>query len=35
MAQLLQAESFRLDRVSGSHHIYKKGDIIFVLPVHQ
>ena len=35
VAKLLESESFRLDRVTGSHHIFKKDDIIFVLPVHQ
>lgn len=32
---LLESESFQLERISGSHHVFKKGDIIFVLPVHQ
>ena len=32
---LLELESFRLDRVSGSHHVFRKGEVIFVLPVHQ
>ena len=32
---LLESESFQLERISGSHHVFKKDDIIFVLPVHQ
>lgn len=31
---LLLREGFRLDRVSGSHHIFKKSGITFVIPVH-
>ena len=31
---LLLEEGFRLDRVTGSHHIFKKGDLTFVIPVH-
>jgi predicted RNA binding protein YcfA (HicA-like mRNA interferase family) len=23
-----------LDRITGSHHVFKKKDIIFVIPVH-
>ena len=33
--RLLESEEFFLDRIKGSHHIFRKGDIIFVLPVHQ
>ena len=33
--RLLEAESFFLDRVTGSHHIFRKADIVFVIPVHQ
>jgi predicted RNA binding protein YcfA (HicA-like mRNA interferase family) len=32
--RLLLQEGFRLDRVTGSHHIFKKGHLIFVIPVH-
>jgi predicted RNA binding protein YcfA (HicA-like mRNA interferase family) len=32
---LLLQEGFRLDRVTGSHHIFKKSGITFVIPVHQ
>ena len=35
LRNLLELESFRLDRVSGSHHVFRKGEVIFVLPVHQ
>jgi predicted RNA binding protein YcfA (HicA-like mRNA interferase family) len=31
---LLSQEGFRLDRVAGSHHIFKKSGITFVIPVH-
>ena len=31
---LLMEEGFRLDRVTGSHHIFKKDDLTFVIPVH-
>lgn len=31
---LLLREGFRLDRVTGSHHIFKNSDVTFVIPVH-
>lgn len=31
---LLLEEGFRLDRVTGSHHIFTKDDLTFVIPVH-
>ena len=31
---LLLREGFTLDRVTGSHHIFKKSGTIFVIPVH-
>ena len=31
---LLENEGFTLERVTGSHHVFKKGKIIFVIPVH-
>jgi predicted RNA binding protein YcfA (HicA-like mRNA interferase family) len=31
---LLSYEGFLLDRVTGSHHIFKKAGITFVIPVH-
>lgn len=31
---LLFQEGFRLDRVAGSHHIFRKADVTFVIPVH-
>jgi predicted RNA binding protein YcfA (HicA-like mRNA interferase family) len=31
---LLLQEGFRLDRITGSHHIFKKSGITFVIPVH-
>jgi predicted RNA binding protein YcfA (HicA-like mRNA interferase family) len=32
---LLEIEGFNLDRITGSHHIFKKDDITFVIPVHK
>ncbi|HJP94581.1 MAG TPA: type II toxin-antitoxin system HicA family toxin [Pyrinomonadaceae bacterium] len=31
---LLLQEGFQLDRVAGSHHIFKKASVTFVIPVH-
>ena len=31
---LLFHEGFMLDRVTGSHHIFKKAGVTFVIPVH-
>ena len=31
---VLFQEGFRLDRVTGSHHIFKRSDVTFVIPVH-
>ena len=31
--KLLEAEAFHLDRITGSHHVFRKSEIIFVLPV--
>ncbi len=30
----LELEGFSLDRITGSHHIFKRNDIILVIPVH-
>jgi predicted RNA binding protein YcfA (HicA-like mRNA interferase family) len=32
--RVLEDEGFQLNRVSGSHHIFKKGEMIFVVPSH-
>ncbi len=32
--RLLFEEGFRLDRITGSHHIFSKEGITFVIPVH-
>lgn len=32
--KLLLQEGFELDRVTGSHHIFKSGAVTFVIPVH-
>ena len=34
ICKLLELESFFLDRITGSHHIFKKNDVILVIPVH-
>jgi predicted RNA binding protein YcfA (HicA-like mRNA interferase family) len=31
---LLKQEGFELDRVTGSHHVFTKGEITFIVPVH-
>jgi predicted RNA binding protein YcfA (HicA-like mRNA interferase family) len=31
---LLEYDGFYLDRVTGSHHIFKYANITFVIPVH-
>lgn len=33
--KLLEAEGFYLDRISGSHHIFQKEGMIFVVPAHR
>jgi predicted RNA binding protein YcfA (HicA-like mRNA interferase family) len=32
--RLLEVENFTLDRITGSHHIFKKNEIVLVIPVH-
>ena len=32
--KILELSGFVLDRISGSHHIFKKNEIILVIPVH-
>ncbi len=32
---LLSREWFELDRVTGSHHVFKRSGITFVIPVHR
>jgi len=31
---LLVREGFHLERVTGSHHIFKRAGVTFVIPVH-
>jgi predicted RNA binding protein YcfA (HicA-like mRNA interferase family) len=33
--RLLLQEGFELDRVAGSHHIFKRVGVTFVIPVHK
>jgi len=35
LKQLLLDENFILDRISGSHHIFRCKDIVFVIPMHK
>jgi predicted RNA binding protein YcfA (HicA-like mRNA interferase family) len=35
LKQLLLDENFILDRISGSHHIFRYKDIVFVIPMHK
>ncbi|WP_439638148.1 type II toxin-antitoxin system HicA family toxin [Spirulina sp.] len=32
--KILEQEGFTLDRITGSHHIFTKDDVTFVVPVH-
>ncbi len=32
---LLQQQGFSLERVAGSRHVFKRGEIAFVIPVHR
>lgn len=32
--KLLEQEGFTLDRITGSHHVFEKGETTFVVPVH-
>lgn len=34
LRQLLKDEHFILERITGSHHIFRKETYIFVVPVH-
>ncbi|MFO5437404.1 MAG: type II toxin-antitoxin system HicA family toxin [Dolichospermum sp.] len=34
LRKLLELDNFVLDRITSSHHIFIKGDIILVIPVH-
>ena len=31
---VLEEEGFVLDRIAGSHHVFRRGAAIFVVPVH-
>jgi predicted RNA binding protein YcfA (HicA-like mRNA interferase family) len=32
--KLLELEGFDLDRITGSHHIFKRDETVLVIPVH-
>jgi predicted RNA binding protein YcfA (HicA-like mRNA interferase family) len=34
LRKLLEQEGFELERVGGSHHVFRRGSTIFVVPVH-
>ena len=34
LRKLLEEEGFVLDRVAGSHHVFRRGGTVFVVPVH-
>ncbi len=34
VCKLLQLEGFSLDRITGNHHIFKRNDVIVVIPIH-
>ncbi len=33
--KLLEQEGFSLERITGSHHVFKREQTIFVVPVHK
>ena len=33
--RLLEEAGFQLTRITGSHHIFQKDDVIFPIPVHR
>ena len=33
--KLLELEGFILNRITGSHHIFERGEIVFVIPTHR
>jgi predicted RNA binding protein YcfA (HicA-like mRNA interferase family) len=33
--KVLLNEGFALERISSSHHVFKKGEVTFVIPVHR
>lgn len=33
--KLLELENFTPERITGSHHVFKRGTTIFVVPVHK
>ena len=35
LRKLLESEDFFLDRITGSHHVFRRGDTVFVVPMHQ
>lgn len=32
--KLLELDGFILDRITGSHHVFNKNEVTFVIPVH-
>ncbi len=35
LKKLLVQEGFLLERITGSHHIFKRNEVTFVIPVHK
>ena len=33
--KLLEQEDFTLERITGSHHVFRRKETIFVVPVHK
>lgn len=34
LLKLLHRQSWKLDRINGSHHVLKKGDKTITVPIH-
>lgn len=34
LRKLLEQEGFSLERIGGSHHVFRRDDTIFAVPVH-
>lgn len=34
LVKVLQQNGWRIDRINGSHHVMKKGNLTEIIPVH-
>lgn len=34
LVRVLQQNGWRIDRINGSHHVMKKGNLTEIIPVH-